>query len=37
MPELETVDLKEKETALKKPSFLNEAFPLRHLPTFVWD
>lgn len=37
MPELETADPKEKETALKKPNFLNEAFPLRHLPTFVWD
>lgn len=34
MPGLETADAREKETALKKPTFLHEAFPLEAFANF---
>ena len=34
MPGLETADPREKETALKKPTFLHEAFPLEAFANF---
>lgn len=36
MPRLETSDPREKDTASKKPKFLQEAFPLEAFANFFW-